>query len=558
MKKWLGTFIALALFLAPMSAIAAVKAGDSCKKAGTTATANGKKYSCIKSGKKLIWNKGVAIAKPVPVVRPTPVPSPTPTETSTPNPTPTPTPTSSPFVEGGSREKMGKQAIDSSGLLECRKIVENNLIYVRITNDFKPLINPVSPASLATCQLPDMRTNKLWFRPGIAYPPTPFPGFAATGNFKVIVVGFDFSDAVGDVKPSTYWNSDLKDASEWLKWYSNNKVTYNFVTVDKWLRAPLKATSYENENESEKTGSATTLSAGGVSDYEKTTSFLKILEAEVDLTNTTAIWIYHPPTVVGKLTGQWYDRDVNYQSPKYGKITSSLFAIGGDTWYSMRTRWGYLMHEMLHSHGIFGHSPKIPWRIGILSTGDSWSTALLSWDSLATGWTNPEDLYCVEKSKLTSTQIQLVPLEREQKGYRVAMIKLNEHQLLMVESHRRDKWSQGLAPGFTGVMITLIDTKKNTTWDNPQGFLNPSSVGVALKIPNVNHGPYESVGAPHPNPGREYQGVGIINGIGVSGDKEGWEQDYFMYQGESITYEGIKISLLSTGDNDTIRLERTP
>jgi hypothetical protein len=262
--------------------------------------------------------------------------------------------------------------------------------------------------------------------------------------------------------------------------------------------------------------------------------------------------------VVGKLTGQWYDRDVNYQSPKYGKVTASLFAIGGDTWYSMRTRWGYLMHEMLHSHGIFGHSPKIPWRIGILSTGDSWSTALLSWDSLATGWTNPEDLYCVEKSKLTSTQIQLVPLEREQKGYRVAMIKLNEHQLLMVESHRRDKWSQGLAPGFTGVMVTLIDTKKNTTWDNPQGFLNPSAVGVALKIPNVNHGPYESVGSPHPNPGREYQGVGIINGIGVSGDKEGWDQDYFMYQGESITYEGIKISLLSTGDNDTIRFERMP
>ena len=54
-----------------------------------------------------------------------------------------------------------------------------------------------------------------------------------------------------------------------------------------------------------------------------------------------------------------------------------------------------------------------------------------------------------------------------------------------------------------------------------------------------------------------YQGVGIINGIGVSGDKEGWDQNYFMYQGESITYEGIKISLLSTSDNDTIRIEKT-
>ena len=29
-------------------------------------------------------------------------------------------------------------------------LVNNKLIYVRITNDFKPLINPISPDSLAT------------------------------------------------------------------------------------------------------------------------------------------------------------------------------------------------------------------------------------------------------------------------------------------------------------------------------------------------------------------------------------------------------------------------
>lgn len=533
------------LVLIASSSSAAVKAGSGCTKVGSKSVSGGKSYTCIKSGKKLIWDKGVAVAKPS-VAKPTPTPS--------------ASASAAPVVvqvkEGDSCEKMGAQTKSSNNLFECRRIVGNKLVYIPIANNFAPVMNPSSPDSLATCQLPDMRANKLWMRPGIAYPPTPFPGFAATGTFKVIVVGFDFSDAEGTGSPSSYWNSDIKNATEWISWYSNDKVKYNFVTVDKWLRAPRPAAAYENQNESSKAAGSNTLSEGGVSDAEKTNSFLKLLEAETDISNTTAIWIYHPPTVVGKLTGQWYDRDVQYVSPKYGKISASLFAIGGDTWYSMRTRWGYLMHEMLHSHGIFGHSPKIPWRIGILSTGDSWSTALLSWDSLATGWTDPNELYCVNKSKVTSTDIKLVPLEREQEGYRVAMIKLNEHKLLMVESHRKDKWSDGLAPGFTGVMVTLVDTTKNTTWDNPEGFANPSSVGVALKIPGVNHGPYQSVGAPHPNPGREYQGVGVINGIGVSGDKEGWDQNYFMYQGESITYEGIKISLLSTQDNDTIRIEK--
>ena len=222
----------------------------------------------------------------------------------------------------------------------------------------------------------------------------------------------------------------------------------------------------------------------------------------------------------------------------------------------MRVRWGYLLHEMLHSHGIFGHSPKVPWRIGILSTGDSWSMALLGWDSLATGWTNPENLYCVDKSKVTSTQIKLVPLEREQNGVRTAMVKLNNHQLLMVESHRKDKWSFGLAPGFTGVMVTLIDTTKNTTWDNPEGFANPSSVGVVLRVEGAQHGTYESIGTELPNFSSEYRDVGVINGIGIAGDKDQWDLNYVMYQGESITYDGIKISLISTGDNDTIEIAK--
>jgi hypothetical protein len=43
----------------PLDATAAVSAGSSCKKIDSTALANGKKFTCIKVGKKLVWNKGV-------------------------------------------------------------------------------------------------------------------------------------------------------------------------------------------------------------------------------------------------------------------------------------------------------------------------------------------------------------------------------------------------------------------------------------------------------------------------------------------------------------------
>jgi hypothetical protein len=52
---------------------AAVKAGDVCKKAGQISTVKGIKYTCTKSGKKLIWSKGVKSPSPTPTPSPTAV-----------------------------------------------------------------------------------------------------------------------------------------------------------------------------------------------------------------------------------------------------------------------------------------------------------------------------------------------------------------------------------------------------------------------------------------------------------------------------------------------------
>jgi hypothetical protein len=51
-------FISLSQSL--VSANAAVKAGGACKKAGITSTTSGKIFTCVKSGKKLVWSKGIS------------------------------------------------------------------------------------------------------------------------------------------------------------------------------------------------------------------------------------------------------------------------------------------------------------------------------------------------------------------------------------------------------------------------------------------------------------------------------------------------------------------
>ena len=67
--------VTLTLGLLHPIATAAPKPGTACKKVGQTSTSAGIKYTCIKSGKKLVWNKGVEVKKATPSPTPTTEPS---------------------------------------------------------------------------------------------------------------------------------------------------------------------------------------------------------------------------------------------------------------------------------------------------------------------------------------------------------------------------------------------------------------------------------------------------------------------------------------------------
>ena len=77
MKRSLLSLVVLFALIAPSHATAAIKAGGVCKKVGQISTVAGKKHTCIKSGSKLIWSKGVSVTKAKAS------PSPTPSKVST-------------------------------------------------------------------------------------------------------------------------------------------------------------------------------------------------------------------------------------------------------------------------------------------------------------------------------------------------------------------------------------------------------------------------------------------------------------------------------------------
>jgi hypothetical protein len=523
--------VALSLTLVVSVAQAAVKAGSGCSKAGSTSTVSGKKYTCIKSGKKLVWNKGVVVVKP------------TPTNSPKPNPTPTSesTPTLKPLIAGDPCKTIGDSVNNAQGYLECREVANKELKYFQISNSLSAITNPASPDSLATCQIKDQRpvTNAYDWQAyrAIAYPAQTERGFTNSGEEKIVVVGIDFIDAAGTGTPKAALDEIIKNSTEWLKWYSNDKLKWNFVTYDNWIRAP---------KESQELKSAEVGADAQISDPIKS-EYVGAIDKYVDLKGAAAVWVIYPESI-SKIYAESQNR--SYWNPipiKNGSISPAMFAIGKETYLAHRTPWLYFAHETMHGQGLMGHAPQWPYIFGIMYNEYSPSHNLNGWESLVMGWGTSKNLYCVDSKNLANLNLTLVPIEREQEGVSTVLIKLSNTKVLAIESHRVDKWSPLQIPGLYGISTYVIDVAVNNSANVAEPY------GTYQKLTNVSHGFSATRGTPIP--GFENFGTYLINGVGVASGG-GTDLNVMMYLGESITVEGIKVSLIKSGDNDTVQIEK--
>lgn len=182
MKKWVIGFIVL-FTLSSLPAFSATppKPGSICSKQGITKTYQGKKYTCIKNGKKLVWNKGVLTKVLIPI------PAPTTTKIS---------------------DYMQSAAI----------------------------------ASVEECKLKDARINKLQpNNSGFPLSPDIIP---PTGKIKFIAILVDFSDAPGTDEFLRKMREQENSFKNWFKVTSSDRSNVEWITVNKWFRAKRPSTAY--------------------------------------------------------------------------------------------------------------------------------------------------------------------------------------------------------------------------------------------------------------------------------------------------------------------------
>ena len=464
MRKVLAALVALTLALGIAPLHAAVKAGDKCTTLGQKKSASGKDFTCVKSGKKLVWNKGV--------------------------------------------ERVITPA------------------------DLAP---QPSPEKLATCQIKDQRPvgpSAYW--QGIAYPISDFNReklLPLTGKAKVLFVPIDFSDVPGKGKPLDFGQSQIDATNEWLAWFTNGKLSYEWQTYNSWIRAPKPSTQY-NWAHPVHGGYQGQATPQAQSTEQMIQQLVTAASPHFNFEGVGAVFLL-VPNEVKAIELEITQRNSIWQTAQ-GPQRFSFFTPGAEILSRGDRLWGWWVHEVLHSHGFGGHFP-----FGFLNNhmmiGGKQSEALSSWDALSAGWTNEEDIYCLSKEKVTKTALTLSPLDRKQKGLKSVMIKLNDHQVLVFESRRPDKWSLPLL-NLKGLTAYVVDTKKVTDRESESASIESERTATYLTTDQ-----------------RKVNGSNLFAGCGRNGC------DRTMINaipGQTFTFDGIKLTFTKTGVNDEILLEK--
>ena len=354
--------------------------------------------------------------------------------------------------------------------------------------------NPPSPEQLSNCRLPDARTSRFVDSwQAITYPAVPNNGFLNSGTIDVAVVFVDFPDVVGATQELSEHVEEIKKVAAWYSWFSQGNVKYNLRIADRWVRAPKTSENYYWLHPGK---SGTQLQ----SDLEIADSYRSLAGSVMNTSGVTTVWAILPKAITKIDEGFAY------------RAYPGVFSIGSDSYRAGTPIWQHFVHETLHSHGALGHSPKNT-QIGLFWNTGSPGATLNSWDAMTLDWMKQENVYCISKENLITQKLTLVPLEREQAGLRSAIVKISEYEALVIESHRKDTWSTRWPDGTSGVSVMKVDTRLDTVWD-----LGSSTSRYLI-------------------PAREH-----------SLD--------FLKVGQSFDTDGVKISLVTTGNLDQIFIEK--
>lgn len=390
-------------------------------------------------------------------------------------------------------------------------------------------------APVADCQLKDARVVKT--QPNNVGFPHSADIIPSLGKHKVILIPVDFSDAPGTAEFLAQQNAQMKTYSAWYKFFSNGRASAEVVTSKKWFRASKPSSEYViGKNIPNAPNNDIAVMDATAQDFINATG------TTFDFSDSPGIFFLYPKINKIGIESSILGRGVNLQTPQG---TKNLFYFGAGK-YSYKweselkkpfTRfYGLWIHEILHSQGLALHAPGNGFFSGVGQQQEGPSITIGMWEQFLLGWLKDTQVYCAPFATLSATTLVLNPVELASDKFKTAIVPLNKTQALVVESRRPVGYSSGWDKVDSGVFVYLVDTTKD---NDRSGESTSADKGNDMKF---------SKWAFYLAPDNSR----MTN----SGDFYYQYRDYFVKKGRSVTYGGVKITVLKSGTTDTIQIKK--
>ena len=402
-------------------------------------------------------------------------------------------------------------------------LLPTTTVATQLSADGHPLAL-ISTDSIQTCEITDQRINQIQNN-NVGFPLSSRE-IVTKGTVNVVLMPIDFSDAPGTQSPTTIFQPIMDQMSSWVKEFSNKKLTYNIQSGSSWIRAPKPSSDYK----------VPVRIAGNtyvdLQNYQNSVaqSFIDASGSQFNFKNVTAVFFYFSSTPSGIPNGM-DGRNAALQT-KQGQINTLYYGPGTYSNSHPSTMGQLFIHEMLHSQGLAGHAPGNGFITGVMQNQDG-SGVLDAWSTFLLDWFEPSQVFCVSKSEVSGQYVELTPLEVVEGGFKSLMIPISSHEILVVESRRPVGFSSLWENTDKGIFVYKVDT----TMDNDRSHESSGDTGN-----DVAFSKYAYYLHPDSRPSSNDSGISKY-------------QNYLVKAGESVTYAGIKISLILSGDQDLIHIE---
>ena len=458
------------MVLVASNSYAAVKAGSACTKVGAKSVSGGKSYTCIKSGKKLVWDKGVVVAKPL-VAKPTPVPSASATAAPAPEAKPTPQAPQTPS------KQVFKSICDKDELVPPEWMEVQNVAaqdgcphayrYVPGDANFGA---PSTSESLDGSLLP-VDSCKVSDPKGRTYRYADFPRsnklFTPSISAKIAVVAVQFSDLTASTNPESDYGKYFKYISDYLINSSDTPISPSVSFGSTYLQLGKSISEYNSNGNSLN------------DEHGKVTQFLddvlRVANGSINFAEIDQLAIVVPPTATPE--------QVKFHMNFYKSIQNnlgreiSIYLYGSTIAKTTPDRYiGYdpfvYLHEQIgHQSGLddeygswgegggpnsLGQSPTLA-QIGMgywgnMSTGN---LDFLAWDKWKIGFISDSQVRCVSPS-LNST-VWLRPSTIKGSFVKLLVIPISKTKAIVVESQRSTGYNFKVPTSLNGAIVYQVD-----------------------------------------------------------------------------------------------------